>query len=124
MQEIKFRGKRLDTGEWMYGHYVKFDDCLSVIFKPEEPIEDMYYKRVITETVGQFTGVKDNGGREIYKGDIVRLKQWNPQIYQVFFANGGFCFGKSETDAYYNDIHYAADGEVIGNIYENPELLA
>lgn len=73
--------------------------------------------------VMQFTGLKDKNGKEIYEGDIVRLEQWEPEIYEVVFNRGGFCFRHSDTDVFYHDAKYIEKGEVIGNIYENPELL-
>jgi len=73
--------------------------------------------------VMQYTGLKDKNGREIWEGDIVKLEQWSPKVYRVGFNRGAFCFYKSETDAYYNDCKYLEKCEVIGNIYQNPELL-
>lgn len=70
----------------------------------------------------QFTGLQDAKGNEIYEGDIVRIGSFVPQVWQVGFNRGGFCFF-NEGDVFYNDIKYCEDGEVIGNIYENPELL-
>lgn len=71
----------------------------------------------------QFTGLKDKNGKEIYEGDIVKLEQWNPSIAEVVFDRGGFCFRFKKDDTYYPDGKYLEEGEVIGNIYENPELL-
>ncbi len=67
----------------------------------------------------QYTGLKDKNGKEIYEGDIVR-EDIEERTYQVVFSNGGF-MGESKD----NKILFFGDGhvEVIGNIYENPELL-
>jgi uncharacterized phage protein (TIGR01671 family) len=70
----------------------------------------------------QFTGLKDKNGKEIYEGDIVSPLHWKPHIYQVGFDRGSFCFFKGD-DPIATDAKYFEDCEVIGNIYENPELV-
>lgn len=71
----------------------------------------------------QFTGLKDMNGKEIYEGDIIKLEQWQPAVYQVDFNRGGFCFFRSPNDEFYNDAKYLEKCVVIGNIYENSDLL-
>jgi uncharacterized phage protein (TIGR01671 family) len=73
----------------------------------------------------QFTGLLDKLGKEIYEGDIIKLEQWVPTTYEVLFDRGGFCFrvpGRKVND-FYNDCKYLEDSEVIGNIWENGELI-
>ena len=79
----------------------------------------------------QFTGLLDKNGVEIYEGDILSLSRCNPKEYKVGFIEGAFCL------CFINGIwknHYALDmnyiqrslkkkSEVIGNIYQNPELV-
>jgi uncharacterized phage protein (TIGR01671 family) len=72
----------------------------------------------------QYTGLKDKNGVEIYEGDVVKAKGFEPEIYEVVFDRGGFCLKNG--DAWDNpDIKYVEEehGEVIGNIYQHPELL-
>jgi uncharacterized phage protein (TIGR01671 family) len=73
--------------------------------------------------IDQYTGLKANDV-EIYEGDIVHSKKWNPTTYKVGFDRGGFCFF-DDGDEFYNDAKdlESFGFEVIGNVYENRELL-
>jgi len=70
----------------------------------------------------QFTGLKDKNGKEIYEGDIVKSEAWSPSTYEVGFREGAFCFYR-EDSLYANNPEYLFKFEIIGNIYENPELI-
>lgn len=82
MREIKFRGKRLDNGEWWCGSLVIINGR-SFIFSDEGRYE------VDPATVGQYTGLKDKNGREIYEGDIVKNAR-DGRLYVVQFWAGMF----------------------------------
>ena len=137
MRTIKFRGKRNHSEEWHYGHYTQ-----GAFFHPasEEGTvrhlihADMLYD-VNPATVGQFTGLYDNDGKEIYEGDLIEVNgrlfgvvEWHKDGY--FFINdtivgvrndGGEYSPIGEMVRYFSN--HGHDFSVIGNIHDNPELL-
>lgn len=135
MREILFRGKRKDNVKWVQGFYALFASNKGLkhgIYTGAEngcviPLE------VIPETIGQFTGLTDRNGERIFEGDIV--KEWSSSwksplktevsIYEVVCEYLGSLhlirkteYGEASTLLYRKSIV-----EVIGNIYDNPELL-
>lgn len=71
--------------------------------------------------INRFIGLLDKNGKEIYEADVVTVDGWKG-TYKVDFDRGGFCFYRNDS-TYANDVKYLERGKVIGNIYENPELL-
>lgn len=127
-REIKFRGKSNHPESFSYGDFV----FGSLITRGElAPLINVYDEngsrdvRVDPETVGQFTGVKDINGREIYEGDIVRVRVTNDRFKKnPRFSNGVVTFNKYN-GGWANGCYYQflpGRMEVIGNIHDNPNL--
>lgn len=125
MCEILFRGKRKDNGEWTYGYYCpkpySHFPCEATIFPSETIDRDWHGERVDPSTVGQFTGLEDKLGTKIFEGDIVRYGQRGA----VEYNSGSAQFTLNFTDSTYEGFDNIpfCDCEVLGNIYDNPELL-
>ena len=138
MREIKFRGKRIGTSEWVYGdliHRQIWASSLLVIRVQDDGFDAYEEYEVIPETVGQYTGLKDKHGVEIYEGDVVAFEDSDGGYeYQDLVMNTGIVeygelrFYFTNRVAVEMGDFYIKDGrcddiEVIGNIYDNPELL-
>lgn len=156
MREIKFRGKTKE-GKWIYGTGIMkvIENCtetkkIEMVSKVDYDELDYYVpmfdnEEVIPETVGQYTGLKDKNGKEIYEGDIVTGTDYpfideEKQNYVgiVVFYDDAASFGY-EYQCVRNDKRGISNGinnefeanenlvcddlELIGNIYDNPELL-
>lgn len=116
---IKFRGKRIDNGEWVYG-YLADEDYINDI----DSI-DLSSIEVDRETVGQFTGLFDKNGKEIFEGDILLMgEDEGVRIYnKVGIKDGCFGYIGERTRELLPFCHYNVSEEIAGNIYDNPELI-
>lgn len=127
MREIKFRGKRIDNDKWVYGDLLQGCEVCDICEISDcESIDGSRYD-IEKNTIGQFTGLYDKNGKEIYEGDIVKIKyQFDEDIDQIKIGVIEYELNKfvaidEEAESY--DINYCDEREVIGNIYDNPELL-
>jgi uncharacterized phage protein (TIGR01671 family) len=144
--EIKFRGKSAETGEWVYGFYMKFNGVEKICSQLNP-----YVCRevvVVPDAVGQFTGLHDDGGNEIFDGDILGftsplmpfgagrkyvVKYIKDGFYAVSTVKEGEEYGdylhrklrdeRYSVEAYLPEHNGHITFGVIGNIHDNPNLL-
>jgi len=137
--EIKFRGKRVDNGEWVYGllvyqnHIRVFSPCKSLPDEDGKIYEwaDIQEYEVIKDTVGQSTGHYDKNKIEIFNGDIVSFYVRNDYFNKILKT--GYVFWNDKLGGWYiqdfikyqskANLYVSKNVKIIGNIFDNKELL-
>lgn len=137
MKEVIFRGKDLNSGVWVYGNFYcdkeQTDNGAPEHYYREYDIQVPYiydgkkHYLIDINTIGQFIGRKDKNSLKIFDGDIIGENEIFNANYKVIYNENSCKFsGEKINDRDCNTLDFpqlSDCGEVIGNIYENPELL-
>lgn len=129
MRNIKFRGLSIKENKWVYGMLFHNNKIVTETVSYESPLVDKgspnykyEYINIIPETIGQFTELHDKNGKEIYEGDLLQDFR-RTFIYEcVYRENGAFEF-QNKTTLNFALLHDIWDNEVIGNVFENADLV-
>ena len=134
IKENKYRGKRLDNGEWVKGYYVKHGsrhwiytgEVQYLVYPANADLPTKY--EVDPETVCQYIGLEDKNDKEIYEKDIVGLysehrNEWDYGVVEYGEFNCSCCNGVYGWHFGKEDIRRNDEYAVKGNIFDNPELL-
>lgn len=138
MREIIFRGKTRE-GRWAYGSLI-LAGTYCCILESEDVVHPMDYPYlddfigtidgeatpVIPETVGQWTGLLDENGKKIFEGDVLDFPRWVvtycADVNESLGMNAGWYTQRDNFESW-AELENATDHVVLGNIYDNPELL-
>lgn len=131
-REILFKAKRIDNGEWVEGQYAYITNPLTEDGKPIKHLicngTNIFNNLIDPDTLCQYTGLTDKNGKKIWENDILRRDgYWDIRIE---FENGVFMVRNTDKVQYINRVVYTPISifdinvyEVIGSIFDNPELL-
>lgn len=158
-REVKFRGKRVDIGDWMHGYLREVFGYKKRVFMispaqtfEEDGITDVHEGYVQSDTIGQFTGLHDKNGKEIYECDILRVREYINEAIHIFdydeikqlpyddvrgemikewigevkFEESCFVINDTYLTEFHGDMRFSFpiyEIEIIGNVFDNPELL-
>ena len=123
MRDFEFRGKRTDTGEWVYGLGLNcFSDLKTPVIWIEQPPDGGSIGCFVDpDTVGQFTGLRDKNSEKVYEGDIAKDVYGNVGIIE--WSEAGARFQWCSKGKCYSLINSPVRFEVIGNIHDNPDKI-
>lgn len=132
MRTIKFRGKKADTGKWIYGDLLTSDGTECEISDWGKVDYSRYDVNLVT--IGQFTGLVDKDGKEIYEGDIISVNGKYPKLIRYIDEYACFCMANLDdlnrewmqpwqqvSPGWWNE--FGREILIIGNEHDNPRLL-
>ena len=138
MREILFRAKRKDNGKWVEGyyvphivggkivhHYILTGEASLEETKDDSLVLDFYREEIAPETLCQYTGLTDKNGRKIWENDILDIGEktklrvsWHTFKASWVVSKSGWMFNH-----FFGESIEPEDVEVVGNVFDNPELL-
>lgn len=124
-REILFRGKDLETGEWLYGSFVKTSNHVYISAGGEA-----FPKKVEPETVGQYTGLTDMNGNKIFEDDIIQsYHHREPMGVAVVYWQGSSFWCDLLSGSQFDGCNTLGEWdcecgiELIGNIFDNKDIV-
>ncbi len=126
---IKFRGKSLEHNIWVYGHYCKLNNRGYIILGSENTVNNnnggalvTFAEEVDVNTIGEYIGIKDSKGQEVYEGDIILSSWWDDEPQEVKYYDYGFKGRDIRQEIVYGREYYAGIGELLdgcfGKVFE------
>ena len=125
-REILFRGKRVGDGEWIEGYFLPGSERQSLhpcifVYLPETQSFECF--DIDIDTLGEYTGLEDRSGTRIFEGDIVLCQNYHGKVQGIVDYNNSYFYlacSSGYSDEY---LFNCSEFEVVGNIYDNPELM-
>lgn len=124
-REILFRGKSIESGEWIYGSLVQLAyECNNVKIFPinSKSVHDSV--SIDLKTIGQFTGLIDRNGNQIFEGDVIHHGDASELCVVTYIQSGFYCVPTSKNKHTLSLEMWLSASVVIGNIFDNQELVA
>lgn len=115
---IKFRGRSVYNDEWVYGYLLGRSGKTEIY--NVNPDGSLFWANVYSQTVGQFTGLYDANGLEIYEDDIL-CESGTDIFVEVVYDAPQFCY--KDNDFGYKFLNHPENFEVVGNVHDNPEYV-